>query len=116
MRARTVCMRAVFVPELNNVLKLRKIKIILLKEEFADFTEDKNAFTVYLNENFTRFDGIGYKLFMKLMSFNKQVLIKTVNRNIKIAITKGKDYLDIIYSVLTNIDDLYNNYLKNEIR
>ena len=103
-------------PELNNVLKLRKIKIILLKEEFADFSEDKNTFTVYLNENFTRFDGIGYKLFMKLMSFNKQVLIKTVNRNIKIAITKGKDYLDIIYSVLTNIDDLYNNYLKNEIR
>ena len=102
--------------ELNNVLKLRKIKIILLKEEFSDFTEDKNSFTIYLNDNFTRFDGIGSKLFIKLMGYNKDVLIKTVNKNIKIVITKGDNYLDLIYSVLSNIDNLYDSYIKNEIR
>ena len=93
-----------------------KIKIILLKEEFSDFTEDKNSFTIYLNDNFTRFDGIGSKLFIKLMGYNKDVLIKTVNKNIKIVITKGDNYLDLIYSILSNIDNLYDSYIKNEIR
>ena len=95
--------------ELNNVLKLRKIKILLLKEEFSDFSEDKYTFSIYLNENFTRFDGIGSKLFIKLMSFSQTVSIKTVNRNIKIIIKKGDNYLELIYSILSNVDKLYNS-------
>ena len=102
--------------ELNNVLKLRKIKILLLKEEFSDFSEDKYTFSIYLNENFTRFDGIGSKLFIKLMSFSQTVSIKTVNRNIKIIIKKGDNYLELIYSILSNVDKLYNSYVENEIR
>ena len=50
------------------------------------------------------------------MGYNKDVLIKTVNKNIKIVITKGDNYLDLIYSVLSNIDNLYDSYIKNEIR
>ena len=102
--------------EFSNILKLRKIKILLLKEEFSDFTEDKISFSIYLNEKFTQFTGIGTKLFMKLMNYGKDLTIKTVNRDIKITIKKGANYLDTIYSILSNIDDLYSSYKDNETR
>ena len=102
--------------ELVNVLKLRKIKIMLLKEEFADFNEDKISFTVYLNEKFTQYRGIGSKLFIKLMGFGKCLNVKMVNRIMQVIINKGDNYLDTIYSILINIDNLYQSYVKDEIR
>lgn len=101
--------------EMNNILKLRKIKIKLLQEEFKDFNETKEVFTVYLSSKVNELEGIGAKMFMKFYNY-KEVSIGTINKTIKIDIKKGENYLDMIYLVLKNIDQIYNSYFENETR
>ena len=101
--------------EMNNILKLRKIKIKLLQEEFKDFNETKEVFTVYLSSKVNVLEGIGAKMFMKFYNY-KEVSIGTINKTIKIDIKKGENYLDMIYLVLKNIDQIYNSYFENETR
>lgn len=102
--------------EFKDVFKLKLIKLILLSEEFKDFNEDKNTFSIYLNELFNSYDSIGSKLFIRLMKFNKIIRISSFNQNIKISITKNEDYLDNIYSILNEIDKLYKECKENETR
>lgn len=101
--------------EFINVLKLRKTKIMLLNEEFLDFTDDHESFTVYLSDKIKEVEGIGSKLLIKLYQYKKDATLSIVNGQVKVKIMKRNNYIDFIYSILNNIHNIYVES-KNETR
>lgn len=98
---------------MQNILKQREIDIYLKEKEFDKTINNGSSLTIILSENFSNIDGIGQKVFEKLINYIGKIKLTYHNKKIELIINKNGDYSTMLVEVLKTI---HEEGKKHEIR
>ena len=95
---------------LLNLLNQRRIDVYINFIEFDSLKDYPNRMELILSKEFTKIEGIGNKLFEKLINYFRYIKVTYYSHQLTISISKDGNYEERLFNILKIIHEESKNY------
>lgn len=93
--------------EMLPLIEVKKLNILIEKEEFSKAAEYPTYVDILLSTSFTSISGIGLDLFNELSPYLSFVHVSFMNREVHVKVQKDEGWMESLKKIILTIDELY---------
>ena len=94
--------------EVTLLIQKKRIDLYTSQEEFTSVEECDTYVDILMSDTFSRINGIGNELFNAMVPFLNILKVTFLEKQLRLRISKGKDWLNDLEKIVRNIDALYS--------
>jgi len=94
--------------EVTLLIQKKRIDLYTSQPEFTSVEEYDTYVDILMSDSFSRINGIGNELFNAMVPFLNILKVTFLEKQLRLRISKGKDWLNDLEKIVRNIDALYS--------
>jgi transcription-repair coupling factor (superfamily II helicase) len=96
--------------EVTLLIQKKRIDLFTSQEEFTSVEEYDTYVDILMSDTFSRINGIGNELFNAMVPYLNILKVTFLEKQLRLRISKGKDWLNDLEKIVRNIHVLYSKH------